>query len=393
MNIFRYLLLFVLICDAGYMFSLGINRNNEKNGAERDDSDEEMTESDFDLFSALEIEDLKEIENIINPVYVNLINEAGESLLTKAVRKGNREIIDILIKAGADINFQNNAGFNALILASNKGDSDIVKILTDSNANLNLQNKNGDTALIRAAQIGQDIRNKENSGRLEIIRILADHKCNLDIQNNDGDTALIAAIKNSLNERANLLIRSGANFNLKDNNGYTALMYAVINNNLDLVNIFLNSGAMLAIKNNIILKNNNNENSLDLAKNNQEIYNILFNKLNEINAIKKALFEAIYNGDYTKTIELMKKIGLQIYDEKGNNPLHIAVIAKDSPKKLDIFKIIFSINPNLAYQKNNNYQNPIDLSFNSPEILKLFISIGGNTENINSKKRKDRSFY
>lgn len=76
------------------------------------------------------------------------------------------EIYLNIIKKGANVNYQNTKGETALIRAVMKGAKDNVKILIENNADINLKDKNGNTAM--------DYAQKSNYN--EIVKILKNAK-------------------------------------------------------------------------------------------------------------------------------------------------------------------------------------------------------------------------
>ncbi|MFP4572590.1 MAG: ankyrin repeat domain-containing protein [Desulfobacterales bacterium] len=71
----------------------------------------------------------------------------GDTALTEAARKNNNEIVEALIKAGANLDVQSNAGWTALILATKRGAPRVAKTLLNAGANTGLRDKYGKTAL------------------------------------------------------------------------------------------------------------------------------------------------------------------------------------------------------------------------------------------------------
>jgi ankyrin repeat protein len=69
-------------------------------------------------------------------------------------------IIEFLIKKGADVNFQEpNKGETPLMMAAEFEDPALAEVLIDNGADLSLTNKNGDTALdlARMQKEGDDV--------------------------------------------------------------------------------------------------------------------------------------------------------------------------------------------------------------------------------------------
>ena len=60
---------------------------------------------------------------------------------------GHHQVMELLLKEGADVNIQNNDGWTALMIASDDGHHQVVELLLKEGADVNIQNNNGWTAL------------------------------------------------------------------------------------------------------------------------------------------------------------------------------------------------------------------------------------------------------
>jgi hypothetical protein len=90
--------------------------------------------------------------------------EYGDTLVMRAVDRGNPEILKALVAAKADPNKGNAYGVNGLMSAGMQGRADLVGILVRGGANVNARDKNGTTALYCAVQ----------GGNRDAVRILLD---------------------------------------------------------------------------------------------------------------------------------------------------------------------------------------------------------------------------
>jgi ankyrin repeat protein len=127
------------------------------------------------LISATEIDDIDEIKALINQGYdVNYHKmEDGYTALMIAVSRGNVNIINYLIKNGANVNAKSKYGDTALIRASVWGRTIISKILLEAGANIDDQNSLDVTALIAAADYAQ----------LNMIIFLIEKNANMELTN------------------------------------------------------------------------------------------------------------------------------------------------------------------------------------------------------------------
>ena len=88
--------------------------------------------------SKLNWENIKQlIINGANPnVRIRRNEIKNETALTIAVREGNREVVEFLLKHEAKINLKNDCNSNALTLASHNGHTEIIKLLANHGADL-----------------------------------------------------------------------------------------------------------------------------------------------------------------------------------------------------------------------------------------------------------------
>ena len=93
--------------------------------------------------------------------------EGGITPLFMACTNGSAPMIDLLIKAGADVNQLKANGTTPLMTAAASGSADAVKVLLDHGANINAkETAHGQTALMFAAAMNRDA----------VIRVLMAHK-------------------------------------------------------------------------------------------------------------------------------------------------------------------------------------------------------------------------
>ena len=184
------------------------------------------------------------------------------STLFYALKAGQKEVFDILIKKGADIDYINNRSQNLLQVAIELGYMDLINELIESDINLLFVDSNGWSSLHYAIE-------KKN---IELVFLLADKEPGLlNYKNKFGNTpillALDKAIKNNDRELvalAKILLKNEEFLNTTNAVGNTALHFATMLNDYELTKYILELGANPNIKNakdwrpiDIALKNEN----------------------------------------------------------------------------------------------------------------------------------------
>jgi ankyrin repeat protein len=151
-----------------------------------------------------------------------------------------KEIAEILISAGADVNSAS-AAWPALVRQSRLGNTEVVALLLSADAEVNTRDEKwmGASALSGAAEFG----------RIEIVRMLMEAGADVNARDNEGRTALMSASGNGHTDIVRMLINEGADVNARDNRGWTALMEAsdprsiVRCGSADIVRMLIEAGA------------------------------------------------------------------------------------------------------------------------------------------------------
>ena len=160
---------------------------------------------------------------------INTVSRDGDTLLIQAVRKDMPELVDTLLQRRARLNFRNRSGETALSIAAFIGNMayvkrivesgaevnfygwppityaafnnhpDIIEYLIKKGAEVNAKTESGATALYLAAR----------NGHLEVVKLLLRYEADPTIANQHGETAVDAAMKGNQDEILDLLRAAG----------------------------------------------------------------------------------------------------------------------------------------------------------------------------------------
>lgn len=127
----------------------------------------------FKLVNAIIRNDTAEVNYWIenNDIDQCFVDKEGNNHLLIASREGHKEIVEILLKAGWDINYQNKEGTTALHVAARNGHLDVVKCLIKNGVSVNTINKSGNTPLFYAS----------STRNLELVKFLVNNGANVNI--------------------------------------------------------------------------------------------------------------------------------------------------------------------------------------------------------------------
>jgi len=238
----------------------------------------------------------------INIKEENARNGKGTTLLHNAAKIGFKELVEQLIKDGAnvaildsekrtplhyattkevaallmlDINAMDEYGNTPLHLAVDRGSQDIAELLIANGARVNVRNANGQTPLYQAIAIGHnemaallinngtDVNNIDGSGTtplhkaahygtVKILKLLIAKGAKINIQDNQRKTPLDIAVDLKLQDTVARLISKNPDVNSEDKEGRTLLHIAVDFKLEDVAKKLIAKGAFVNAKNNLL---------------------------------------------------------------------------------------------------------------------------------------------
>uniref|UniRef100_A0A336L5G5 CSON003381 protein n=1 Tax=Culicoides sonorensis TaxID=179676 RepID=A0A336L5G5_CULSO len=156
--------------------------------------------------------------------------------LMEAASAGHIDIIELLLKHGADVNAQSSTGNTPLMYACAGGHVDAVKLLLAAGANVEDHNENGHTPLMEAA----------SAGHVSVAKILLEHGAGINTHSNEfKESALTLACYKGHLDMVRFLLGAGADQEHKTDEMHTALMEASMDGHVEVARLLLDSGAQV----------------------------------------------------------------------------------------------------------------------------------------------------
>ena len=143
-----------------------------------------------ELWEAVRKGDTAKVNSILSmkPELVNISNDFNQTLLHLALWYGGQEsrkdVVDILISTGADVNARDKSRSTPLHTAAGLGQKEIIKILLANGADIHARNRFGKTPLHDAAMNGR------HDGA---IQLLFDNGADINAKSIDGETPIQTA--------------------------------------------------------------------------------------------------------------------------------------------------------------------------------------------------------
>ena len=332
------------------------------------------------------------VNNINNRNQTPLIIAASNFIYNDERKEKYINLINILIKNGADINYTDSRGNSALNYAIQREIEEVVRDLLERGVNVNNINNSNQTPLIIAAS--KKIYNtKERLNNKNIINILLEKGVNINIDHRDNEhnTALNYAVENNKIEVVGDLLERGANVNNINNNNQTPLIIAALKNFYNIENKLINENIInILLEEGVDINHQDNENNtaLKYAMENGKI-EVVNNLLDRNASIDERLIEnffidAINSDNRTGIIKLLLDRRLVEYNfQRYNNPRinydHFYTFIKNGI--IDIVRLF------LDSDADPNYNRPFRPIFyaiesNNLELVKLLIKKGASHKSV-----------
>lgn len=192
------------------------------------------------LIDSIKEKDLKLVEKLIKKgADPNGVATSGKNTAFHiALYVNDTNIIQLLIKYGADIEKPDQSNYSPLSIAARLNNTEIINFLIDKEIDVNHINNNTiqSTALMDAAE----------TNAVEAIKLLISKGADINILDKWHAPAITIAADKDNFEAVELLADSGAELNVIDSGkGFTALDFAVKNKNEKMIKLLESKGAIL----------------------------------------------------------------------------------------------------------------------------------------------------
>ena len=251
-----------------------------------------------------------------------LVVGCGPSMsIHEATEVGNIEVVEQHLAAGTDVDTKNENGFTPLHIAVSKGYKEVAELLVTNGADVNTKD-NGSTPLHKAAQFGHKA----------IVELLINKVADVNAKGELGETPLHSAAADGEKEIVELLIVAGADVNVRDKEGYNSLHRATYERHKNVVELLIAKGT------DVNAKTNQGETPLDMAVDmagvsgdNNKIADLLRKHGGKtIHLQYNSLHEAAEAGeieDVKKLLDLGRDINLMDGTDKAGNVYHCDAFA------------------------------------------------------------------
>ncbi|HEX3282044.1 MAG TPA: ankyrin repeat domain-containing protein [Pyrinomonadaceae bacterium] len=187
------------------------------------------------MIKAAQEDNMEEVQQLLPGRNVNLRDKrSGTTALEHAVRNGNRELVQMLLSAGADVNTRNEGGQTVLMMLGEEATVDLVWDLINAGAKVNEKDNEGNTPLIEAAGFNN----------IEALKTLLDAGADVAARNQDGESSLMMAAAAGLVNNVRTLVLAGADINQRDSDDKSALSLAIENSHSAVIRLLRAQGAV-----------------------------------------------------------------------------------------------------------------------------------------------------
>lgn len=156
-----------------------------------------------------------------------------------ACEGGHKDIVQLLIDNGVNVNLENLYNASPLNIACENGREDVVQLLIDHGANIKWQDEYGSTLLHNVCW----------SGNINIAKLLIKNGVDVNYRGNYWCAPLELVCQRGHTDIAKLFVENGADINALDDYGDTALHRASVTDRYDTIQFLIDAGIEINVQN------------------------------------------------------------------------------------------------------------------------------------------------
>jgi ankyrin repeat protein len=169
---------------------------------------------------------------------INDADSSGRSVLHWAAHMGDGEMLNAILRCGAEPNLPCIAGRTPMHYAAKCGSEECVVSLIAAGANLDPKDSEGETPLHLAS----------DRARNRVVELLLKAGADITLGNKYGEIPLAYAATENNREGVSIFLQYGADIDATDDRGYTPLLDAIWANAHDVIEFLLEKGAHYNVK-------------------------------------------------------------------------------------------------------------------------------------------------
>jgi len=320
------------------------------------------------FYSALHSGNTTLVERLLSTGYrlQEIKPQGGLMPIHVAVQDDHEEIVDLLLKKGADVNARTSWEATPLHLVARQGTRALMDLLIMRGADVNAETKDGDTPLHLAAA----------NGRANQAYDLLEKGAKVNAINRFGNTPLLLAMGQSGSLIIEALVKGGANLNFRTTRGDTALHLAAQAGRVGVVSALVEKGA------DINARNQAGSSALYVvaAKGNKDVAELLVAKGADLSMLANdgtTPLHAAAAGGHVPLIEflLTKHVAIDARDKAGESALHKAV----SMRQMKVIELLVNRGADINAQTDQGWA-PLHIAVSTGQVpvAELLLKTGAN---------------
>lgn len=285
------------------------------------------------IFCAASSGDIVKVKKLLEGgIDINAEHEVGSTALFYAVQRDHKDIAELLIRSGADVNHRSTkGGHTALMAVSGQNNVESLQLLLEHGADINVKDDEGRSALFHASEYcnaptiklfidhGADIDDPDKNGKIALVRCLMART--YEMARTYGEENVLNAIET--------LLSAGVDVNEQDSFGRSPAAIAFETRKLDRIRLIAPKVHGKFWK--------GAEEDFRKAMDNAELVQLYLDAGADVNAGLKLGWNLLNEARSAQTVQLLIKAGADVNatDSNGTIPI-MAAVMRNQPEMVRI---------------------------------------------------------